>query len=116
MKTLAAVLNGITNKSSKNFENKVAKLLPEGVSEIYLSSCGMKRVGTGSYNYFLDVKINDSEYITLKTHTHSSPAWDEWTDMEAGTRKHDNFNKSVALMILEDCQNEITEFLSEENE
>lgn len=114
MKTL--VLNSITSKASKNFEKNVSKLLPEGVNEIYLSSCGMERVGTGSYNYFLEFKINDSGYLKLKKFTHSSPAWDEWTDIEAGTRKHDNFNKSVALMILEDCKSEIEEYLTEENE
>lgn len=116
MKNSTVVLSNITNKSSKNFENKVMKLLPEGVSEIYLSSCGMKRLGTGSYNYFLDIKINDTEYMTLKSHTNSSPSWDDWSDTEAGTRKHDNFNKSVALMLLEDCRDEIIEFLTEENE
>ena len=114
MKTL--VLNSITKKASKNFEKNVSKLLPRGVSEIYLSSCGMERVGTGSNNYFLEFKINDVEYLKLKKFTNSSPAWDEWTDIESGTQKHDNFNKATALMILEDCKNEIEEYLNEDNE
>lgn len=114
MKTL--VLNSITNTASKNFEKNVCKLLPEGVTEIYLSSCGMQRVGTGSYNYFLDFSINNSSVMTFKQFTHSSPAWDAWQDIEAGTRAHDNFNKGTALMILEECKDEIIELLNEENE
>lgn len=111
MKTL--VLNSITNQASKNFEKNVAKLLPEGITEIYLSSCGMKRAnGYGSYNYFLDIKINDTEFLTLKSHTNSSPAWDEWTNIEYGTVKCDNFKKATALMLLEDNQDIILEFLN----
>lgn len=76
----------------------------------------MQRVGTGSYNYFLDFSLNGGSIITHKMFTHSSPAWDEWTDIEAGTRKHDNFNKATSLMILEDWKNKREEYLNEENE
>jgi hypothetical protein len=117
MKTSTTVSNNITNKSSKNFEKNVAKLLPEGVTEINLSSCGMKRAsGYGSYHFFLDVKINDSEYFTFTKHTNSSPAWDAWTGIEAGTMKHDNFNKATALMLLEENQDLIIEYLNQDNE
>lgn len=108
------ILNGITNKKSKNFENKIIKLLPKGVDEIYLSSCGMKRLGTGSYNYLLDIKINNKEYLTLRSHTNSSPAWDFWQDIEAGTVKHDNFNKNITLMLLENNIDALIEIISYE--
>lgn len=39
----ATVLSTITESSSKNFENKVAKLLPEGIKDVYLSHCGMRK-------------------------------------------------------------------------
>lgn len=112
----ANILNSITVKSSKNFENKVAKLLPEGVNEIYLSSCGMERVGTGSYNYVLSISINNDSLFTLKSFTNSSPAWDDWKEIESGTVKHDNWNKNTALMLLEDNQDKIIEFLNESTE
>lgn len=110
----ADVLNFITAKSSKNFENKISKLLPEGVTEIYLSSCGMQRKGTGSYNYFLDVVINRNEYMTFTSHTHSSPTWDEYTDFEDRSRKLDNFNKNVALMLIEENIDTILDMLNEQ--
>lgn len=103
----ATIINGITNNKSKNFEKKVANLLPEDVNEIYLSSCGMEKVGNGLYNYFLDLSVNDGERIMLSQFTNDSMTWDEWTDLERGSRKHDNFNKSLALRLLENCFKEL---------
>ncbi len=115
MKTTIDYLNCLNFKNTKNFEKNVLKQLPEGVEKIILDVCGMTREGSGSYNYFLDVNIN-GEMITLKSFTHSSPAWDEYTDMETGSRKHVNFMKQVTLMLLEECKNEIVEFIEECNE
>lgn len=111
MKTI--ILNGITAKKSLNFENKVKKLLPEGVKELYLSLCGMTWQGRGSYNYFLDFSINGGVRQTLTSFTHNSEAWDNWQDIEAGTVKHDNFNKNVCLMILEENQNQLKEMFNQ---
>jgi len=108
------ILNCITAKKSINFEKKVARLLPKEVTEIYLSSCGMERLGTGSYNYFLQFSINNGSVQKITSHTHSSPAWDDWRDIEAGTRKHDNFNKSVCLMLLEENKQFFVELFEEE--
>jgi len=110
----AIILNGITSKKSLNFDKKVQKLLPKEVNEIYLSSCGMKREGRGSYNYFLDFSLNNGQVITLTSHTHNSEAWDNWQDLESGFTKHDNFNKNVCLMILEENKEFLQEFFSEE--
>ena len=116
MKNSIDFLNGLNFKNTQNFQNNVIKNLPEGVEQIYLSTVGMKRVGTGSYNFFLDVEINGIN-ITLKYFTNSSPAWDFWTDLELGTRSFENWAKQTTLMILENKKEEIIELISEkENE
>lgn len=115
MKTTVDYLNGLNFKNTANFQKNVLKLLPENVTKIYLSSVGMKRIGTGSYNYFLDVEINGA-LLTLKVHTHSSPCWDSWTDFEVGTRAYENWSKQTTLWILEEKKEEIIELLEDENE
>ena len=75
MKTTIDFLNGLNFKNTANFQNNVIKTLPEGVEKVYLSTVGMKRLGTGSYNFFLDVEINGID-ITLKYFTNSSPVLD----------------------------------------
>jgi hypothetical protein len=111
MKTLDLLI-GLGFKNTANFTNNVAKRLPNGVEKAYLSSVGMERKGSGSYNYFLDIEIN-GEMNTLRKHTNDSMAWDSYKDMEDGSRALDNFKKQVALMLIEDCQNEIIEQLEE---
>lgn len=112
----ATVLNSLTAKSSANFEKNVSKLLPAGVNEIYLSYAGMERVGNGSYNYVLGIQINNGEHMKLTEFTHSSPAWDSYQDLEDGSRALDNFKKGVALMIIENCKQEIIDLLNDANE
>lgn len=116
MKTSISVLNSITKKSSKNFENKLAKLLPEGVNEIYLSSVGMSWEGRGSYNYFVDISINGDSIFRLKERTTDSMSYDSYQDLDYGTTKFDNWAKNTALMLLEENQDLIIEYLNEENE
>ena len=106
------IYNMLTVKSSKNFENKVQKLLPDGVYEIYLQSCGMKRAsGYGSYYFVLNACINNENH-ELKIHTNSAPGWDDWQDLENGTTKHDNWNKNTALYILEDQKEWVNELVN----
>lgn len=113
----ATVLSTITESSSKNFENKVAKLLPKGVNEIFLAHCGMRKAsGYGSYYFILDIAINNGEIITLKSHTNDSQTWDNYQDLEAGTRKFDNFKKNIAISLLEDNKDRILELLTEDEE
>lgn len=100
---------------TKNFEKNVMKLIPEGVNEVILWTVGMKKVGTGSYNYYLCLDVNGVTTI-LKVFTHSSPAWDFWTDLEVGTRAYDNWSKQTVLMILEDKREEIEEMVKLETE
>lgn len=116
MKTTIDFLNGLNFKNTANFQNKVIKNLPSGVEKVYLSTVGMKRLGTGSYNFFLDIEINGID-VTLKSFTNTSPSWDFWTDLELGTRAFENWAKQTTLMILEDRKEEIIELISqEENE
>lgn len=115
MKTTVAFLNGLNFKNTANFQKNVVKLLPENVNQIYLSKVGMNRLGSGSYNFFLDLEVNGID-TTLTMHTNSSPAWDLWTDLEVGTRAYENWSKQTVLMLLEDCKKEIIEILEEENE
>lgn len=116
MKTSVDFLNGLKFKNTTNFQKNVLNLLPEGVNEIYLSTVGMERKSSGSYNFFLDLEINKTR-ITLRQFTSNSCAWDFWTDLELGTRSYENWAKQTTLMILEDCKNEIIELINdEENE
>lgn len=114
MKTTIDFLNGLQFKNTKNFQNNVIKLLPEGVEKVYLSTVGMKRLGTGSYNFFLDIEINGIN-TSLNSFTNSSPAWDYYTDLELGTRGFENWAKQTTLMILEDKKEEIIELIQEED-
>ena len=108
MKKSKTILIGLKISSSKNFEKNIANLLPENVNEIYISSCGMSRAsGYGSYNYFVDIKINDTDYITLKKFTHDSQDYDNYTDFEIGERKYDNWIKNKVLMLLDENINEL---------
>lgn len=113
MKTTVDFLNGLSFKNTTNFKNNVIKLLPKGVNEIYLSSVGMEKKQSGSCTFFLDLEINKSR-ITLKKLTSNSCAWNFWTDLELGTRSFENWAKQTALMILEDCKDEIIELITEE--
>lgn len=115
MKTTVDFLNGLNFKNTANFQKNVVKLLPENIDKIYLSTVGMQRLGTGSYNFFLDLEVNGID-TTLTMHTNSSPSWDFWTDLEVGTRAFENWAKQTVLMLLEDCKNDIIELLEEENE
>ena len=110
MKNSVDFLNGLRFENTANFQKNVIKTIPKGVNKIYLSSVGMKRLGTGSYNYFLEAEINGSQ-ITLTDFTNSSPAWDFWTDLETGTRAYDNWAKQTALMLLEDIKHRIVELI-----
>ena len=110
------VFNNITSQCSKNFEKKVAKLLPTGVNEIVIYSCGMTWEGRGSYNYFLDITINSGQVWTLKQRTTDSTSYDDYNDLEHGSRKLDNWKKNVCLMLLEDYEDSIIEFLNEESD
>ncbi len=113
MKNSIDFLNGLKFKNTTNFQSNVIKTLPGGVTKIYLSTVGMRRLGTGSYNSFLDLEINGIN-STLTYFTNSSPAWDFWTDLELGTRAFENWAKQTALMILENRKDEILELISEE--
>ena len=115
MQTSIDFLNGLNFTNTANFQNNAIKLLPEGVEKVYLSTVGMKRLETGSYNFFLDIEVNGID-VTLKSFTNHSPAWDFWTDLELGTRAFENWAKQTTLMLLEDCKNEIIELLNEDNE
>lgn len=96
--------------TTANFKRNVIKSLPEGVNKIFLLSVGMKRLGTGSYNFFADVEINDIK-ITLKIFTNSSPDWDFYKDLEVGTRAYDNWAKQTTLMLLEGSNDRIIELI-----
>lgn len=113
MKTTIDFLNGLRFDNTANFQKNVINILPEGVNKIYLSTVGMKRLGTGSYNFFLDVEINGNQ-ITLTDFTNSSPAWDFWTDLETGTRAYDNWAKQTTLMLLEERKDRIIELIADE--
>lgn len=114
MKTSVNFLNGLSFKNTANFEKNATKLLPSGVNEIYFSSVGMIRVGTGSYKFFLDIEIN-KEKITLTSFTNDSQSFDYYKhDLEYKSRNHDNWCKQTVLMLLEECQHEIIELIDEE--
>lgn len=110
----ANVINCITRKGSVNFEKKVLKLIPKGVTEVYLSTCGMQWRGRGSYVYFLDLSFNNGSMLTLSIKTHDSMAYDYYKDLEDYSIKSDNWIKNTALSILGEKQNEIIEFLETE--
>jgi hypothetical protein len=112
MKNSTDYLNGLQITNTKNFENNIIKTLPEGVEKVYLSSCGIRKVGTGSYNYFLDLDIN-GESITLKKFTHSSPDYDYYTDLEFGTRNFENWLKKTALSVIEHNEDTIIELIED---
>ena len=52
MKNSVDFLNGLRFENTANFQKNVIKTIPKGVNKIYLSSVGMKRLGTGSYTTF----------------------------------------------------------------
>ena len=108
-------LNGLPVAKSANFENNVIKSLPEGVTQIYLDSCGMERCsGYGSYNFFLRVEINNN-YVTLKEHTNSAPAFDHFVDLEYGSRSYQNWIKATTLMLLEQNKDLIIELIQQQD-
>jgi hypothetical protein len=116
MKNSIDFLNGLPVAKSANFQNNVIKNLPEGVNQIYLDSCGMERCsGYGSYNYFLRLEINNIS-MNLKRHTNDSQSFDAYQDLENGTRKFENWIKSVALTLLDENKDYIIEQIEEDNE
>ncbi len=109
----AIILNSISEKSA-NFENKVSKLLPEGINEIYLSSCGMTWLGRGSYSYILKIGINNEvDSMTLTRRTTDSMYYDYYKSLDYGSYQFNNWVKNTALMLLEENKDRIIEFLSE---
>jgi hypothetical protein len=114
MKTSIDFLNGLPVAKSANFKKNVIKNLPDGITKIYLDSCGMERCsGYGSYNSFLRVEINNIS-MNLKLHTNSAPAFDAYQDLDNGTRNFENWIKSTALMLLDENKDLIIELISEE--
>ena len=116
MKTTIDFLNGLPVAKSANFQKNVIKNLPEGVTQIYLDSCGMERCsGYGSYNFFLRVEINNIT-MNLKEHTNSAPAFDAYQDLEYGSRNFENWIKATELMLLDENKDLIIELIAEEEE
>ncbi|MBX9886684.1 MAG: hypothetical protein K2Y30_01965 [Flavobacteriaceae bacterium] len=115
MKNTIDLLNGLQVSKSVNFEKNVIKNLPADVKKIYLSSCGMSWEGRGSYNYFLDVEINDIR-VTLKERTTDAQSYDNYKDLESGTRKFENWIKATALMLLDENRDFIIELTQEEED
>jgi len=100
MKNTTDILNGLPMKQSENFKKNVFKALPAGVKSIYLISVGMTIVGRGAYIYFLHLEIND-ERITLTIRTNTAPDYDDFMDLEFGTRTFENWCKATTLKILD---------------
>jgi hypothetical protein len=114
MKKSIDYLNGLRIKNTKNFENKVLKLLPEGTNEIYLDSCCMERAsGRGSYNFVLRIEINKTK-VKIKNFTHDSQSFDYWQDLEKGTRNYENWIKNVCLAILDENRERLIEVITED--
>jgi len=110
MKNSIDFLNGLPMKLTENFKNNVFKAFPKGVKTTYLISVGMRRVGTGAYIYFLHLEIN-AEQTTLIKYTNCAPDYDNYTDLEYGTRTFENWCKATTLNLLDDNLNTITEFI-----
>lgn len=108
-----SIYNCLGIKESKNFENKVRKLIPETVKELYLMTVGMNWKSRGSYDYFVIVNI-DGQQVTIRQHSHDSTAYDYYTELEHSTVKFDNWCKNVVLMLLEDKLETILEELKDE--
>jgi hypothetical protein len=114
MKTSIDFTSILPIKETANFKKNVLKALPEGVRNIYLSSCGMSRAnGRGSYNYFLDAEINDISF-SLTIFTHGAPEFDYYTDLELGTRAFENWVKNTVISVIENNTDDIAETLNEE--
>jgi len=113
MKTKVDFLNGLhASAKSENFENKVLKLLPNGVTQIYLNTCTMEWLGRGSYNYKLDLEINGSD-VTLRERTTDAPSYDAYQSMEYGSREYGNWIKNTVLMLLENNTDLVIELITE---
>jgi len=100
MKNTIDFLNGLPMKQSENFKKNVLKAIPKGVKTTYLISVGMTIVGKGAYIYFLHLEIND-ERITLTLPTNCAPDYDDFMDLEFGTRTFENWCKATTLKILD---------------
>lgn len=112
---MSQVINCTKIKSSKTFEDKILKFFPKTDDrDVYLYSVGMRRKGTGSYEIYLDIFIGRFQRMTFTQHTNSSPLWDWYTDVEAHERVYQNWAKATVLDLLEEGQEQITEFFYEE--
>lgn len=100
------LLNCLPFKNTTNFEKNVIKKLPEGKYKIVLNSVGMEKIQRGSYNYFLDIYVNN-EIITLRSYTNDSTAFDYYKEIEG--KKLDDFLKQTTIMLIEECNYEIIE-------
>lgn len=103
---------------SKRFENNVLNTLPEGVETFTITSFSMQRSsGYGSYNYVMDVEIND-EYVTLKKFTHDSIDFDYYTDLDYMSHNFNNWVKRRVLSMLENdaINDQIFEIANKEDE
>jgi hypothetical protein len=115
MKTTIDFLNGLPVAKSANFQKNVIKNLPKGINQIYLDSCSMERCsGYGSYNFVLRLEINNVSHA-LRSHTNDSESFDNYKDLEHGTRNFENWIKSTALMLLDDNKDLIIELIEEED-
>jgi len=113
MKTSLDYLNSLPIKDTKNFKKNILKTLPKGVNQVCLSSCGIERVGTGSYNYDLHLTINDVMMV-LKTFTNCAPDYVYYENLELGTWLFENWIKNTALFIIDDNYDDIVEVIKED--
>ena len=97
MKTL--VTQSIVTTSHR-FLNNVAKELDSDVETFDITSFEMKLAsGYGSYNYVMDVEINNKP-TTLKIFTHDSVDYDNYKNLEYKSRNYDNWMKASVLSML----------------
>ena len=109
-------------KESKNFENKVTRLINgylsengmDKVNEIHISDAGIRRAGGyGQYELFVNMLL-DSHEFNLRSHTTNSMRFD---DINSGENENvvSNLLKRLVLDVIEEKIDRISDDLYHES-
>jgi hypothetical protein len=92
----------IVTPESQRFLTNIAKELPESVMSFSISSFGMEKTsGYGSYNYVMNVVINNNPAI-IKKFTHDSLDFDYYNELEYRSQKFNIWVKQKVVWMLSD--------------
>lgn len=114
MKTTNRIINCVEGiDTSKAWEKKVANYFKLADNkDIFISSIGMKWIGRGCYEWYLDLYIGNED-VSLTERTNDSMMYDDYNSPKS-RQVFSNMLKNKVLSLLDDNKELINEIITED--